>query len=1085
MKLVWSAEHENLRFFLQSQDGGETLPFDLWLNVGDGEIYAQAILIRELVENGQAEIHETAVCIPHEEIVQLSSIDQQLLDLPPPFPFDIKVLSSGTLNQSDFKFKWGFFENPHGQEIFAERQGAILTPKDGSQYLLSLHQLALCNALDEFNSLPLDAKEFGPNLRRFADIKTLSKKSAVVLDEYLENETVSNPATIGVKLRQGSGDTLELLPQLEGIDEEQFEKKFDRFPNVRAVYSLEDQSGRRTRVAFTEAQQRELRKIKQNRRVSGQEKQWILQQPQEIFDPEVIDLDSFSSRVVEIGLYKPRFYPFVCPYKSQWVPGVILESSPEDRKQILFETQQKLEDFKKAQIESVKKGEEKMNWQGLEIPVREAGKIIRMAERQFKDPSKPVKPDKDKNSEVLIIKENIDSLDYAEFEDEKKPATDRIEELPHCYFYPPNLKNSVRVLSHQQEGIAWLQALCGNTSGGLLADDMGLGKTLQILAFIDWHNRNGNDDGRPYLIVAPVSLLENWETERIKFFNPSSLIVLNAYGGFLSESKSDESRQRILKELNKPQIVLTTYETLRIKQLLLCAIDWAIVVLDEAQKIKTPGTLVTNAAKALKAGFKIAATGTPVENTLVDLWCIVDFLVPGLLGSAKDFARQFQQPLKGEDIDVKELGERLRERVGVHIKRRLKSDILHDLPPKRIKLERYEMPATQFERYELEIARAREIDATSPDSRGQILSALHAMRDISDHPFLADKQIDHFSADELIEASAKLKASCDILESIGRKEEKVVIFAHRRDTQRMLAKVLAEKCKVKASIINGDTPVGRRTGRNGKETRQQAIDRFQQVDGFNAIIMSPLAAGFGLNVTAANHVIHYSRHWNPAKEDQATDRVYRIGQDKDVYVYIPMAVTSKFKSFDVILDELLERKRTLSSASLFPTERAEVRPEELYRDAISFDAAAPRPTKLTMHDIDLLEAHLFEAAVAVLWEKLGYKTLLTPKSNDKGADVIAFSEKENILLQAKHSREKPIGDFSVGEILKSRGYYSDLYETDFKLAIITNRDLSSAAHTLAAKSCVQIYNRSHVEEYLQITPVTIYEVRHKEERRLS
>lgn len=1085
MKLVWSAEQEYLEFFLQPQDGGERISYDLWLNMEDGETYAQAILLQELLENGQAEIHETSVRVPHEEIVQLSSIDKQLLDLPAPFPFDIKILSNGTLNQSDFKFKWGFFENPHGQEIFAERRGSILTLKDGSQYLLSSHQLAMCNALDEFNSLSSDAKQFGPNLRRFAEIKDLSRKSAAVLDEYLENETVLNPETFGVKLIQGSGDTLEILPDIEGIDDEQFEKKFDQFPNVRAVYNLEDRSGHRTRVTFSEAQQRELKKIKQNRRVSGKEKQRILEQPQEIFDPEVIDLDSFSSRVVEIGLYKPRFYPFICPYKSQWIPGVILESSPEDRKQIPFETKERLDDFKKAHAKSLERGEEKFNWEGMEIPVTDAENVIRVAERQFKDPSKPLKPDEDKGSEVLIIKENIDSLDYSEIIDGEKASSDFIEELQHHYSCPPNLKSSVRVLGHQEEGIAWLQSLYGNASGGLLADDMGLGKTLQVLAFIDWHNRNGNDGGRPYLIVAPVSLLENWEAEYIKFFNPNALIILNAYGGFLSESKSEESRQRILGELKKPQIVLTTYETLRAKQLLLCSIDWAIVVLDEAQKIKTPGTLVTNAAKALKAEFKVAATGTPVENTLIDLWCIVDYTVPGLLGSAKDFARQFQHPLKSEDTDIKELGEKLRERVGVHIKRRLKDDILHELPPKFIKREPYEMPATQLERYEIEIARARKIDTGGSESRNRILSALHRMRDISDHPFLADKQIDHFSADELIEASAKLKISCGILDTIGQKEEKVVIFAHRRDTQRMLAKVLAENYKIKASIINGDTPVGKRSVGNGKETRQQAIDRFQQVDGFNVIIMSPLAAGFGLNITAANHVIHYSRHWNPAKEDQATDRVYRIGQDKGVYVYLPMAVTSKFKSFDVILDELLERKRKLSSASLFPTERAEVRPEELYRSALDFDATAPSPIPLAMKDIDAIEPYLFEAVVAVLWEKLGYRTMLTPRSNDKGADVVAFSENHNILIQVKHSSGKTVGDAPVGEILKSKGYYADLYETSFNLAIVSNNDFSSGAHLTAKSNAVRIYHRTDLQEYLEVHPITMYEVRQKEESRLK
>ena len=181
----------------------------------------------------------------------------------------------------------------------------------------------------------------------------------------------------------------------------------------------------------------------------------------------------------------------------------------------------------------------------------------------------------------------------------------------------------------------------------------------------------------------------------------------------------------------------------------------------------------------------------------------------------------------------------------------------------------------------------------------------------------------------LIETSARLKATISFLDKIKEREEKVIVFAERKEIQKMLQTVCWERYGIVAKIINGDTPTIVKRQSNERQSRQTSIDAFQAKFGFNIIIMSPIAAGMGLNVTGANHVIHYSRHWNPAKENQATDRAYRIGQTKDVYVYYPMATSDKFKSFDETLDELLSRKTALATSTIFPTERVEVRQDEL------------------------------------------------------------------------------------------------------------------------------------------------------------
>ena len=426
-------------------------------------------------------------------------------------------------------------------------------------------------------------------------------------------------------------------------------------------------------------------------------------------------------------------------------------------------------------------------------------------------------------------------------------------------------------------------------------------------------------DHKPYLIVAPISLLENWENEYNRFFKQPRMSIRR----LTSKDVPRQFNKDVVQWMQELDIVLTNYESLRIAQLNFCAVEFDVVAVDEAQKIKTPGTLVTNAAKALKANFKIAMTGTPVENTLLDLWCIMDFCVPGLLGNAKAFAAKYQSPLKNEDTDIVALGNEIHEKLGVFFMRRLKKDAAKDLPEKLEMKKQVAMPMVQDSTYRNEINRY--VRGEEPN---MLVTIMH-IREISEHPYLYDNTLANHDSYEVIETSARLQATIPFLDSIRDKNEKVIIFAERKETQRMLQRVCLERYGIVAKIINGDTPSVVTRVFSGKQSRQASIDEFQAVKGFNVIIMSPIAAGMGLNVVAANHVIHYSRHWNPAKENQATDRAYRIGQDKDVYVYYPMAVSKQFKSFDETLDELLSRKTSLATSTIFPTERVEVKTEEL------------------------------------------------------------------------------------------------------------------------------------------------------------
>lgn len=256
--------------------------------------------------------------------------------------------------------------------------------------------------------------------------------------------------------------------------------------------------------------------------------------------------------------------------------------------------------------------------------------------------------------------------------------------------------------------------------------------------------------------------------------------------------------------------------------------------------------------------------------------------------------------------------------------RRMKKDVAKDLPVKYELKQEIEMPAKQEEIYE------SVVDEFNNEEDGNMLETILRIREISEHPYLYEHTIGQHDVPELINVSARLRATIPFLDTIRDKNEKVILFAERKETQRMLQRISFERYGIEAKIINGDMPANVSNSKSSnKVSRQKAIDEFQKKEGFNIIIMSPIAAGMGLNVTAANHVIHYSRHWNPAKESQATDRVYRIGQTKDVYIYYPMAVSRSFKSFDKTLDELLNNKTALANSTIFPTEQIEVKQAEI------------------------------------------------------------------------------------------------------------------------------------------------------------
>lgn len=439
---------------------------------------------------------------------------------------------------------------------------------------------------------------------------------------------------------------------------------------------------------------------------------------------------------------------------------------------------------------------------------------------------------------------------------------------------------------YQTTGRDWLHFLTTLGLGACLADDMGLGKTVQIISLLLTLKEKSKTKRNPSLLVLPASLLANWKAEIAKFA-PSLRTQ------FVHSSEADKSTLVNMARhpeiaLKNADVVLTTYGML-LRQTWLLEIDWQLVIIDEAQAIKNPGSRQTKAVKKLKAQSRIALTGTPVENRLSDLWSLFDFISPGLLGSVTKFG-QFVKALEKRDHDQYAP---LKKLITPYILRRLKTDksIISDLPDK-TELKAYcglaKPQAALYKKSVKELAKALdELDGIQ--RRGIVLAFLMRFKQICNHPsqFTGDSDYKPANSGKF----ARLKTLC---EEIASRQEKVLVFTQFRTMTEPLAEFLTEIFGRPGLILHGGTPVKKRRG---------FVDDFQREDGPPFFVLSIKAGGTGLNLTAAAHVIHFDRWWNPAVENQATDRAFRIGQKNNVLVHKFICRGTIEEKIDALLDE--------------------------------------------------------------------------------------------------------------------------------------------------------------------------------------
>lgn len=454
---------------------------------------------------------------------------------------------------------------------------------------------------------------------------------------------------------------------------------------------------------------------------------------------------------------------------------------------------------------------------------------------------------------------------------------------------PRSLRATLR--PYQQRGLAWLRTLASLGLGACLADDMGLGKTVQLLAFLLARLEVVTLDERPTLLVAPTSVVGNWERE-VERFAPT-LSIVRHYGS--PRARAPEEIPRHAKAL-----VLTTYGLLRKDAKLLASVDWASVVLDEAQNIKNSASATARAARGLRAAHRFALTGTPMENRLAELWSILQFTNPGLLGPLATFLREYAVPI--ERYGNTEATERLRRLVGPFLLRRVKSDpaIIQDLPPKNEMKVVCTLTREQATLYKAKVDELMERieQAEDMDRRGLVLALLTALKQICNHPaqYLGESE-------PLAGRSGKLARTTEMLEEALAAGDKALIFTQYREMGDRLVTHLGAALGTPVLFLHGGTPKGQ---------RDELVRRFQEERGARLFVLSLKAGGTGLNLTAANHVFHYDRWWNPAVEDQATDRAWRIGQQRSVQVHkLVCAGTVEEK-----VDRLLESKRRLAASVL-------------------------------------------------------------------------------------------------------------------------------------------------------------------------
>lgn len=917
-----------------------------------------------MVQRGDAWVEGEVVILNHCAAARIPSSVADTLSLPPLAPLSLTLSFEGRIEEASSRIRVRWYD-ANTRSLTITRIGAFVN-YGGKTERLSAFLYDLVEKIDGFNATQgaiLDSRitAWQPVQNAIQNLTGGQVKS----DAYLKNLTIYQAGSFALDVRettQGIDFKPVLMnrakaPSLEdnapigdgadpGADlnekrdevvdallppelQERFsEEHFRRHGATRDAYVL----GRNTFLVVDPDLKIALDVVRRKRSAPEDERRAFVRNPrpaviealgqEDAGDATVslfVETEQYSARVVGLGLWNPPKVPLK-PSAQQWLP----EEFPLrlGDKNVLV-TGAETGSLRQAVASAKASGQLTVMVKGELYPVDDIETALAVLSSGAQDANEPftdagLGPKPDRN--VLIIEDNVDKEGFRANQ-HPRPALSR--DFPHKLLAAASTPKT-----HQRNGFDWLvSAWASGLPGVLLADDMGLGKTFQALAFLAWLRRNKESPGAgqaapkqgPALIVAPTALLNTWIAEAKNHLAPDVLGErIDVFGTAICRLKRPKTADWTPEDsldvdmLRKADWILTTYETLADNHRAFARIAYSVAIFDEMQKVKAPGTINTHTAKTINADFVLGLTGTPIENRVEDLWCIMDRITPGELGSLKAFSATYGNGDRQQLINLKKRLDCPQNGAPALMLRRMKEAILDGLPEKEVKTYRVEMPDPQADAYTEAVRAAQSGERTM----GTMLKALHAFRGISLHPD-GSEDIDCYdppSVNRWIDRSARLKKAIEVLREVERRGEKALVFVEDRNLQRSFAaaSIILFGLRTEPAIVNGEVPGAK---------RQAIVDAFQVAPpGFGLLILSPRAAGIGLTITAANHVVHLSRWWNPAVEDQCNDRVYRIGQKKPVTIHVPMAMHPDFgdASFDITLDGLLARKRTLSRDMLAP-----------------------------------------------------------------------------------------------------------------------------------------------------------------------
>lgn len=1086
-------------------------------------IQHQHVFLNMLVEQGLAEPIPNGFIIEDEHAVRLDKEARALLQLPPAWNGKVNARVKGEIRKSNFKVSLQCTDDKGLYSSAYILKGPILFFSERQQYLLNNIQLNVFNSLAAHKKSKKD--EFD-NLLLINQLQECSLAGVEIDLSHFNQLEVVSPEHVSVIGEQDAQGNLHLTPQLgQTSSTDEIRARLGQVQGgEHSALRVKDQI-----ILLDEKTLKATQEIIENRVIPQSQVAQFLKTPQAYIDATLVDLDTgFSIRVNGASTFKHAYFGETDQHKIDWFGQLSKLSLPPtlDIAPLIQDLEQ-LTEFETTYSNAIKAGADVLDFNEREVDIRDKSSIDEQLENKREELTQATynhsdtdsEPESDNETYVVDIELNDEELDI---------ASPKLEEQIQQVLYKEALdwSNHKRTpFEHQKSGVQWILGLTQKSiadkkiTGSLLADDMGLGKTFVSLSAVSHYfqlNTCSGTESKPVLIVAPLSLLENWKDEVEKTFHESpftDIVILQSsadlkrfkISGASAETKNqnshgeahlDESDIRYSLKVGKKfytdrldqpkRLVITTYQTLRDYQFSLCRIDWSFVIFDEAQNIKSPNTLQTRAAKGLKAEFKLLATGTPVENSLADFWCLVDTAMPGYLGSYQAFRSNYVTPITSaasDEVDNirAEVGRKLRLDVGALMLRRLKEDNLADLPAKNIFVGLEGDPVWQYQQQlgsvmeKLQLAHYQQVIIDSHNGGANAaLSCLQQLRDVSLHPKLFIKEqidvpnkpkgVSHFLSE-----SCKLDSVIHTLKQIQNRGEKVIIFAVNKRLQAFLCIALSRLFALdKVSVINGDAKAVSK--RANIPTRKSMIKEFEAKVGFNIIIMSPVAAGVGLTVVGANNVIHLERHWNPAKEAQATDRVYRIGQTKDVNIYVPIAHHPQFESFDVNLHKLLSTKTLLKDAVITPEE---IKPVPGGLNELSDDDV------ITTNNMANLNWQQFEALVALVFtQKTAAVTTLLTETTDKGADVILSTATGAHLIQVKHVTTAFYNaQRALDELLTAQNEYLD--DTgDNRLTFVTNAvNVAVSSQKFAGKNNINVIDGQSLATALSEYPVKYGEIK--------